>query len=246
MIFERFVRNFHVKFKNRTAAAIALSEVLNGTIRKPDRERTLILAIPRGGVVTADEISERLSIKNFDIVVPKKLTDPDNKEQSIGSVIGDGFTLIFDDKVKDLHISNDYLSNEISHQIRQTQKRKKIYFQDMESDKLHQKLKGCETILLVDDGIATGASIIVTVKWIRQYCKDLGIDKKKVIIAVPVAPKNIVEQINHQYSIEVVAVLQPSMDSFRSVEQYYQNFEQIQDKQVVEIIRKRMIRNHES
>ncbi len=73
----------------RTAAAIALSDVLDGIIKKPDRNRSLIVAIPRGGVVTADTISERLSIKNFDIVISKKLTDPDNKEQAIGAVIED-------------------------------------------------------------------------------------------------------------------------------------------------------------
>ncbi len=63
---------------------------------------------------------------------------------------------------------------------------------------LPSKLRYCDTILLVDDGIATGASMIVTVKWLRQFCVDSGLDRKRVIIAVPVAPKNIVERIrNH-------------------------------------------------
>jgi putative phosphoribosyl transferase len=244
LIFERFAQYFHFRFKDRTAAAIALSDVLDGIIKKPDRNRSLIVAIPRGGVVTADTISERLSIKNFDIVISKKLTDPDNKEQAIGAVIEDSFTLILEDLVKDLQISNDYLKKEIAYQTLQIDIRKRKYFQNLESDMLPSKLRYCDTILLVDDGIATGASMIVTVKWLRQFCVDSGLDRKRVIIAVPVAPKNIVERIRNQYTVEVVTLFQPFLSSFRSVEQYYQNFEQIPDERVIEIINERIIKHY--
>jgi putative phosphoribosyl transferase len=242
LIFDKIIRHFQFKFKDRTAAAIALSEILKEIIKKEDRKGTLVLAIPRGGALTGDIVSKRLSIPNFDIIIPRKLTDPDNKEQAIGAVIADGFTYILDDLVKDFQITEEYLKKETSFQVQQADQRIRNYFQNFQSNSLlYQKVKEHGIILLVDDGIATGATMAVTVKWIRQFCTNSGLDQKRVIIAAPVAPKNITEQIRNDYAVEVAMVFHPLIRSFRSVEQYHQNFEPVTDEQVMRILKERKI-----
>ncbi|TVP40364.1 phosphoribosyltransferase [Candidatus Nitrosocosmicus arcticus] len=239
MIFSKIFRNIQIKFKDRTAAAVALSEILKGTIKRDDRKDTLVLAIPRAGIITADIVSKKLSIPNFGIVIPRKLTDPDNKEQAIGAVIDDGFTFIQHDLVKDFHITPEYLKKEISFQIQEINLRKRKYDLNLQSSVLPEKIKKYKIILLVDDGIATGATMMVTAKWIGQFVKNPTINRKRVIIAVPVAPKNITEHIKKECSVEVETVFHPLQIKFHSVEQYHQNFEQVTDERVIQIIKGR-------
>jgi putative phosphoribosyl transferase len=242
LIFDKIVGHFQFKFNDRAAAAIALSEILKKIIKKEDRKCTLVLAIPRGGALTGNIISQKLSIPNFDIVIPRKLTDPDNKEQAIGAVIAEGYTYILDDLVKDFQITEEYLKNETTFQVQQAEERKRKYFQNLQSSSsLCEKVKEYRIILLVDDGIATGATMIVTVKWIRQFCKNSGLNPKRVIIAAPVVPKELTEQIKNDYAVEVATVFNPSLRSFRSVEQYHQNFEQVTDEQVIRLLKERNI-----
>lgn len=239
MIFNKFFRNIHFKFKDRTAAALALSEILRGAVKKDDIKDTLVLAIPRGGIITADIVSKKLSIPNFEIVIPRKLTDPDNKEQAIGAVIDDGFTFIQYDMVKDFQITPEYLKKEITFQTQEINLRKRKYDQNLQSSFLPEKIKKYKIILLVDDGIATGATMMVTAKWISQFIKNPTINRKRVIIAAPVSPKNITEQIKKECSVEVQTVFHPLQINFHSVEQYHQNFEQVTDEQVIQIIKRR-------
>jgi predicted phosphoribosyltransferase len=93
MIFESIVSKFQFKFKDRVTAANILGESLKDKIKKQEEQRTaVVLGIPRGGVVTADIVAKKLSTENFDIVIPRKLTDTDNKEQAIGAIMEDGTT----------------------------------------------------------------------------------------------------------------------------------------------------------
>ena len=239
LMFKKFFRTIQFKFKDRTAAAIALSEILKGTIKKYDRQDTLVLAIPRAGILTANIICKKLSIPNFDIIISRKLTDPDNKEQAIGAVIENGFTFIKHDLVNDFQITEEYLKKEITFQIQQIDERKKKYNQSLQSNFIQERIKEHKIILLVDDGIATGATVMVAAKWIRQFATNSSISKKRVIIAAPVAPKNVKEQIVNECAAEVVTVFQPLQGDFHSVEQYHQNFEQVTDCQVLKILKER-------
>ena len=95
----------------------------------------------------------------------------------------------------------------------------------------------------MDDGIATGATVTVVAKWIRQLDKNSKIDQKRVVIAAPVAPKNITEQMINEFFVEVATVFHPLQENFRSVEQYHQNFEQVTDDQVMKAIKDRTTNN---
>lgn len=236
MIFERILKHFQFKFKDRTSAAIALSEILMNTIKISERKEVLTLAIPRGGVITADTISKRLLIDNFDIVMSKKLTDPNNEEQAIGAVITEGFVFIIEEFIKDFNITKEYVAEETTRQLTQINKRKRKYFQNEHNYPLYQKLIDNQIILVIDDGVATGATLSVTVKWIIQLCTKLNCNQKRIIVASPVIPKEIIERLREDFPIEVISVFSPLNRLFRSVQQYYSNFEQITDEQVLEIL----------
>ena len=241
LIFNKILRPIQFKFNDRTAAAIALSEILKGKVKKNTRKDTLLLGIPRAGILTADVICQKLSIPNFDIVMSRKLTDPDNKEQAIGAVMENGFAFIMHNLVKSFQITEEYLKNEIKYQMQEIDQKKRKYNQNLQSGFLSEKIKKHKIILLVDDGIATGATIMVAAKWIRQIDRNSDINQKRIIIAAPVAPKNIIEQITDECRVEVVTVFRPLQANFHSVEQYHRNFAQVTDDMVIKAIKDRKI-----
>jgi predicted phosphoribosyltransferase len=226
-------------FSDRVAAAIVLSEILKSTIKTKDRRDTLVLGIPRGGILTASVICRNLSIPRFDIILSRKLTNPNNKEQSIGAVMDDGLTYIDSDIVKRFHITEEYLETEIAFQLSQIIQKKLIYSLHSEGTPLADKIKNYKKILLVDDGISSGATMRLATKWLLRICEDTKNIKMKLILAAPVAPKNIIEDFRNEYAVEIKTVLTPSKLEFHSVEQFHKKFEQITDEQVLKILESR-------
>lgn len=238
MIFEKFVLPFQLRFKDRRTAAIALSEILKSCIPLDDRKNSIVLGIPRGGAFTADVVCNKLSIPHYDILNAKKLTDPDNKEQAIGAIMEDGFYYIKDDLVSDFQISDKYIKEEIKFRMEQILINKLQYYQNLSIIPLMEKIRESEIIILIDDGIFSGATMIVAVKWLFESMKkNFNCHEKRLIIGTPVAPKNIVEDLKREFHVEVKTVFTPSNASYRSVEQYYKKFEDITNKQVAEIIK---------
>lgn len=238
MIFELISRKFQFKFKDRAAAADILGESLKDRVKNEEEQKTaVVLGIPRGGVITADIVAKKLSTLLFDIIIPRKLTDPDNKEQAIGAIMEDGTTYIDQQLINDLQISSEYLEKEKLEQIREIKRRTALYHnnepirEDFSSSFLKDK-----TIILVDDGAATGATIIAAARWIKK----LENKAKRLIIAIPVAPKSTVNLLKKECNAEVEVVISPS-STFHSVEQYHQNFQQIPDEQVIRIMKDRNI-----
>lgn len=241
MILDRISKRFQFRFKNRTIAAIALSEMLKDSIKKHEKEDFLVLGIPRAGALTADIVSKRLSIPNFDLIVSRKLTDPDNKEQAIGAVMHDGSKYLLDNLINKFQIPDDYLDGELITQLNEIKRRRDTYYQNRDSisSPINEVTK-YPNILIIDDGIATGSTMTVAIEWLRrQYeIKDGHLDR--IIIAAPVAPKNITEVLKRKYKAEVEVVFHPSESVFYSVQQYHQNFEPITDEQVVKILEERV------
>jgi putative phosphoribosyl transferase len=233
MIFESISRNFQFKFKHRVAAASILVESLKDRIKNEQEQKTaVILGIPRGGIITADIVAKKFSTIFFDIVIPRKLTDPDNKEQAIGAIMEDGTTYIDQQLINDLQISSDYLEKEKLEQMQEIKRRTTLYRKEPRKD-FSSFLKD-KTVILVDDGAATGATIIVAARWIKQ----LEDKPKRLIIAVPIAPKSTVNLLKKECNTEVEVVISPS-STFHSVEQYHQNFQSIPDEQVIRIMKDR-------
>jgi putative phosphoribosyl transferase len=236
MIFELISRKFQFKFKDRVAAADILGESLKDRVKKEEEQKTaVVLGIPRAGVITADIVAKKLSTLFFDIIIPRKLTDPDNKEQAIGAIMEDGTTYIDQQLIDDLQIPTEYLEKEKLEQIQEIKRRTALYRNNEPTRKGFSSsfLKG-KTVILVDDGAATGSTVIAAAQWIKK----LENKPKRLIIAIPVAPKSTVNLLRKEYNAEVEVVVSPS-STFHSVEQYHQNFQPITDEQVIKIMKDR-------
>jgi predicted phosphoribosyltransferase len=227
MLFDRISRNFQLRFKNRSSAANILADATKSYLKKEPKEQILVLGIPRGGVVTADIFASKLSIPNFDIVMPRKLTDPYNKELAIGAIMEDG-TMYLDQKwITGTLIPLDYIEKEKLEQIAEIKRRTALYRANLN----HNQAVPRATTILVDDGAATGATIITAARWIRKQSQP-----KHFIIALPVAPKSTVKLLARECdSVEVI--ITPS--NFHSVGQYYEDFDPVTDDQVIDVLSKR-------
>jgi putative phosphoribosyl transferase len=234
MIFDSISRKFQFKFKDRVAAADILAESLKDRIKNKQEQRTaVVLGVPRAGIITADVVAKKLCTVLFDIIIPRKLTHPDNKEMAIGAIMEDGTLYINDQLMNDFQISSEYLEKEKLEQMQEVKRRAALYRNEATKD-LRSFLKD-KTVILVDDGAATGATIIAAARWIRQ----LESKPKRSIIAIPVAPKYTVDLLKKECDAEVEVVISPSSSTFHSVEQYHQNFRPVSDEQVIRIMKDR-------
>lgn len=233
-MFETISKKFQLRFKNRATAGNILAEILKDRLKKEKLEHIVVLGVPRGGVVTADCVARKLSkaVKfiDFDIIIPRKLTDRDNKEQAIGAVMEDGTTYLDKEIISILQLNPEYLEKEKAEQIQEIKRRKDLY-RINRSFNPYEHLEE-KTVILVDDGAATGATLIAACRWLRMKHAP-----KHLITAVPVAPNATVKLLEHE-SDAVKTVICPS-SIFRSVEQFYHDFEQVPDERVMEILRTR-------
>ena len=156
----------------------------------------------------------------------KKLCAPHSEELAIGAVMEDGTTYLNDILVKELEVSQEYIEKEKVDQILEIKYRGKDYT----AREVYNIING-KTVILVDDGAATGATVIAAARWIKKTNNPRG----RLIIAVPVAPKETLNLLKKEAdSIEVIT--SPSTSNFKSVEQYYQSFEPVTDQQVIQIM----------
>jgi predicted phosphoribosyltransferase len=232
------ILKLQLKFKDRESAGNMLAEILKSRLKKNTIQRDvvdkkerqkdiIVLGIARGGVIIADVIARKLSA-DFDIVIARRVRDPENREQAIGAVMGDGNTIYINPKrVNELQISKEYIEKETSEQIEEVERKTEMYRKAGRKYKITSRI-----VILVDDGAATGATIIAASRWVRKQ------EPKHLIIALPVAPRQTVNLLKKEAdAIEVIT--SPSLSHFRFVEQFYQNFDPVTDERVIEILQKR-------
>ncbi|MFL6455824.1 MAG: phosphoribosyltransferase [Nitrososphaeraceae archaeon] len=196
--------------------------------QKPNNDDIIVLAIPRGGVLIDDVISNILHAK-LDIIVSRKIGAPDNPELAIGAVMPDGSYFLNQDIVNVLNVPKSHIIEQTNVQKKEIERRLQS-FRGENSDYYYDynNFEG-KTVVLVDDGIATGATILSAAQWLRtkQNCC------KMLIIAVPVAPPDVIDKIN-ELSDKVIVLYTPEI--FGSVGRFYRNFEQVSDAEVREIM----------
>ena len=202
-------------FKDRFDAAQKLSKKLEWL----KKENPIILAIPRGGVVTGDVIAKSLGVP-LDIIVSRKIGSPQNPELAIGAVVHDGSFFPNSDLIEALSVPKDYIEEQIAEQLGEIERRLVKFRGRKDYD-----LKG-RTVILVDDGIATGATVFVALKWIQKQ------NPKKVVVAIPVGPRDTIEKL--MTVAEVVVLHAPVF--FGAVGEFYDMFDQVEDYQVAEIM----------
>jgi putative phosphoribosyl transferase len=216
---------FQIKFKDRFTAGEMLVSLL-GTY-KNDRDNVTVLGIARGGIVVADALAEKLDA-DFDIIVSRKLRSPDNSENAIGAIMHDGSAYLDTSILETKHdVSEEYITMEKIEQKKEIERRLRIYRPNRIEYKIRDRI-----VILVDDGIATGATIIAAARWIRKY------GPKRLIIAAPVAPKDVVKNLRNEAD-QIEVVRNPS--DFKTVEQFYQHFDSVSDDEILQITKRRLI-----
>jgi predicted phosphoribosyltransferase len=198
--------------KDRKEAGMLLSEKLE----KYQHSDAIILSVPRGGVPIGYEIAKNLHLP-LDIILSKKIGHPSNKEFAIGAVSLD--STIIDAKI-DVPIA--YIETEIKHLRDSLQAKYNLYM----GNKKPADVKG-KTILIVDDGIATGNTLLACIEMLRKK------NPKKIIVAVPVVPEDVVP-IFQQKSDEFVYLI--ASNDFRGVGRFYEDFDQVNDEEVIRML----------
>lgn len=220
-------------FKNREEAGFKLARKLSklGGLRPvgPTARRAdvLVLGIPRGGVVTAKAVAEKIQAP-LDVIVTRKIGAPNQPELAIGAV-GPNGTVILDDKlIKEIGVKREYLNREIRAQRLEVSRRMKRF----RAGKSPLRLR-LFTVVLVDDGVATGATVEAALRYLTLR-RVQGGGPKKIILAVPVAPEDTARRLGNL--ADKTVVLETPFD-FRAVGQFYQDFPQVTDEEVGKLLR---------
>ena len=199
----------HFMFRDRIEAGLLLAAKL----KKYKNDPGVVLAVPRGGVPVAYAVAKEL-VFPVEVILTKKIGHPMHKEYAIGAAsLTDYFIVPHDD------VTEEYIQQELQ---RVRSRLKEMYIRFM-GDKEPEKLEG-KTVIVIDDGIATGNTLMGTVNVLRKS------NPGKIVIGVPVASKNAIQKLSKEVD-EVVAVMIP--DEFYGVGAFYEDFEQVSDEEVM-------------
>lgn len=185
------------------------------------QETVIVLGLARGGMVVASEVASGLRLP-LNVVVVRKIGAPGNQELALGAISEKGDGIFNEELIDFLSVSPEYLKIEASRQREILQARLSLYRGKRTAPNLRDK-----TVILVDDGIATGASMRVAIQSLRHS----GV--KKIVLAVPVAAPDSLLKISKEVD-EIVCLFSPSY--FEAVGSFYRSFDQISDDEVVQIL----------
>jgi len=205
-------------FRNREDAAGQLAARLRG--RK--LHNPLVLAIPRGGVVTGAALARILGAE-LDVVLSRKLRAPGQPELALGAICEDGQMYLNGYSEDDQDSPPAYLAEERDFQLGLIARRRQLF----RAARPKAKISG-RSIIVTDDGIATGSTMIAALETIRAQ------KPKEMIVAVPVAPPERLREIRC-HGDEVVCLLTPK--SFWAIGQFYEDFSQVDDDEVISLLR---------
>ncbi|MDI7246407.1 MAG: phosphoribosyltransferase [Bacillota bacterium] len=204
-------------FRDRAQAGQLLAKALH-QYRGTD---VLVLALPRGGVPVAAEIARTLSA-DLDIVIPRKIGAPGDTELAIGAVSGHGGALINEDLVRALGVPEEYIGQAIARERAEIQRRSRLYRGARPAPRIQGR-----TVIVVDDGIATGYTMLAALRGVREE------NPARLVAAVPVAPPDSVERLEAEAD-EVVVLSRPT--PFFAVGQFYEDFSQVSDEEVQDLL----------
>lgn len=205
-------------FKNRQEAGKLLADRLE----KYQGEEVVVLAVPRGGVVVAHETIKRLRCP-WSLIIPRKIGSPQNPEVAIGAVSADGTYFVHSEYAKMLGVTERYIDEEVKRQVAEIGRRMRDYGVREQQPEVRGK-----TVIFIDDGIATGFTILAAIKSVQK--QGAG----KIILAVPVGPEETIEEFR-EIADDVVCLHTP--DPFYAVGMHYREFEQVEDAEMLALIK---------
>lgn len=201
-------------FQDRREAGQALARELASF---KGSSNLIVLGIPRGGVVVGHEIAKALGAP-IDVYITRKIGAPHNPELAIGAVASDGTLIIDQQLVRRLGVEQDYIEEESRRQKDEISRRLSEYRGDRPSPQLAGKI-----VILVDDGVATGATTLVTIRAIKAQ------DPSELVLAVPVGPRDSIETLRQEVD-KLVCLHAPEI--FWAVGAFYNMFDQTSDAEV--------------
>ena len=206
-------------FQDRQSAGKMLLPLLNKYKGDPN---AIVLGLPRGGVVLAYEVAKGLQLP-LDVICLRKIGAPHNLELAIGAIDSSGKGYFNEDIISQLGVSPEYIKRIIEKEKQVAHQRESLYRKGRLKLDLEDK-----TVLLVDDGLATGA----TMKAAVEAVKSAG--AAKVIVVVPVGPPDTIQELN-EMADEVLFLDSPAF--FSAVGQFYNSFDQVEDDEVIKLLR---------
>ncbi|QDU35415.1 Putative phosphoribosyl transferase [Poriferisphaera corsica] len=209
-----------VRYQNRSHAGRILANHIRDS-KCHCQSNSIVLGMPRGGVPVAYEVALELQLP-FDVMLVKKIGAPEQPELAIGAVAGDNLTILDKSLIKSVGLSNHAI------EILIDTKRHELNLQRLryELDRPHPDLYK-QDVILVDDGLATGTTMVAAIRAARSSRPN------RIILAVPVAPPDTIKKINPMVDF-IICPLQP--ENFHSVSEFYDNFPQTSDDEVKQIL----------
>lgn len=204
-------------FTDRVDAGKKLASALAGVSGK----NSIVLAIPRGGVIVGYEIAKALNLP-LDVIIPHKIGAPDNPELAIGAMTEDGTIILDRSVISYLGVPEAYIKEESEVQKREIERRLKMYRKNEPYPDLHGR-----DVIVVDDGIATGSTMKAALASVRKR------GAKTIIAAAPVCPPSTIKELAKEAD-QIICVHSP--EYFSAIGQFYENFEQTTDEEVIEIL----------
>lgn len=206
------------RFPNRAEAGRQLAEKLE---KYADRDDVIILGLPRGGVPVAFQVARRLRAP-LDVFVVRKLGVPGFEELAAGAIASGGVRVLNQDVMRALPHGDAVIDAVTARETAELERREQTYREGRPPPELRNRIA-----IIVDDGLATGATMRAAVKALRQR------DVAKIVVAVPVGPRDTCRDFEEEAD-EVICLSTP--EYFQAVGQYYEDFSQTSDDDVRELL----------
>jgi predicted phosphoribosyltransferase len=210
-----------VVFRDRREAG----RLLLREIRRLDPARPVVLGIPRGGVVVAAQIADGLAAP-LDVIIPRKIGAPFNAELAIGAIAQDGTIILDEAMVGTLRVGRGYIEEKARRETLEVGRRLEIYRGSRPAVEMDSR-----DVIVVDDGIATGFTMMAALRSVQKQSPS------SIILAVPVAPADVVARLASEVD-HLVCLASP--EPFYAVGQWYAHFDQVEDEEVISILRRDM------
>jgi putative phosphoribosyl transferase len=205
-------------FANRTEAGRLLAEKL---VQYAGRDDVIVLGLPRGGVPVAFEVARRLGVP-LDVFIVRKLGVPGFEELAAGAIASGGVRVLNEDVMRSIPHADEAVEAVTARETAELERREQIYRDGRPPPELRDRI-----VILVDDGLATGASMRAAVKALRQS------GAAKIVVAVPVGPPDTCRELQEEAD-ETICLSTPEF--FQAVGQYYEDFSQTSDEDVRELL----------
>ncbi len=181
----------------------------------------IILAVPRGGVVVAAQIHSELG-GELDLVITRKIGAPHQRELAIGATSGDGVVMLNDELISRIGVFSDYVGKEAAKEQAEIIRRLKLY----RGEKIMLPIQG-RLVIVVDDGVATGYTLLAALSYLKQH------QPAELALAVPVGPPETFARLKKE--VNALVYLEAPVD-FAAVGQFYKNFDQVSDQEVIALL----------